>query len=130
MTALADRLRIVSAERIRDELTKLMLAPDPVRGITLLVDTGVAERVLPEVPLLRLETDEHFRHKDVYQHSLTVLKQAIELEERYGLTGDLTLRLAALLHDIGKPRTGPSCPAAGSPSIITRWSARAWPGTG
>jgi poly(A) polymerase len=110
MTALADRLRIVSAERIRDELTKLMLAPDPVRGITLLVDTGVAERVLPEVPLLRLETDEHFRHKDVYQHSLTVLKQAMELEERYGLAGDLVLRLAALLHDIGKPRTRSQLP--------------------
>ena len=61
--------------------------------------------MLPEVPRLRLEADEHFRHKDVYQHSLTVLRQAIGLEERYGLTGDLVLRLAALLHDIGKPRT-------------------------
>jgi poly(A) polymerase len=106
MTALAGRLEITtSAERIRDELIKLMLAPDPVRGIVLLVDTQVAERVLPEVPMLRLEADEHFRHKDVYQHSLTVLQQAIALEDRYGLRDDLVLRLAALLHDIGKPKT-------------------------
>jgi poly(A) polymerase len=105
MTSLASRLEIVSAERIRDELTKLMLAADPVAGLTLMVDTGVARYVLPEVPKLRLEVDEHFRHKDVYQHSLTVLEQAIALEPRYGLEGDLVLRLAALLHDIGKPRT-------------------------
>ena len=101
----AERLEIVSAERITDELSKLMLTHDPARGIELLVDTGVADYVLPEVPRLRLEADEHYRHKDVYQHSLTVLRQAIGLEERYGLTGDLVLRLAALLHDIGKPRT-------------------------
>jgi poly(A) polymerase len=105
MTRLAGRLQIVSAERIRDELSRIMLSAGPVRGITLLVDTGVAEQVLPEVPRLRLEADEHFRHKDVYQHSLTVLEQAIALEDRYGLTGDLVLRLAALLHDIGKPKT-------------------------
>jgi poly(A) polymerase len=107
MTALAPRLTVVSAERIRDELTKLMLAPGhgPVRGIELLVDTGVADQVLPEIPRLRLEVDEHFRHKDVYQHSLTVLEQAIALEARYGLEADLRLRLAALLHDIGKPKT-------------------------
>jgi poly(A) polymerase len=106
MTALAGRLDIaVSAERVRDELVKLMLAADPVRGIVLLVDTGVAERVLPEVPQLRLQPDEHFRHKDVYQHSLTVLEQAIALEDRYELKDDLVLRLAALLHDIGKPDT-------------------------
>jgi poly(A) polymerase len=101
----ASRLDIVSAERITDELTKLMLTPDPARGIDLLVDTGVADTVLPEIPKLRLTADEHFRHKDVYQHSLTVLRQAIGLEERYGLRGDLVLRLAALLHDIGKPKT-------------------------
>ena len=77
----------------------------PERGIAMLVDTGVAEQVLPEVPRLRLEADEHYRHKDVYQHSLTVLGQAIGLEERYGLQPDLVLRLAALLHDIGKPKT-------------------------
>jgi poly(A) polymerase len=77
----------------------------PAAGIELLVDTRVAERIMPEVPRLRLESDEHFRHKDVYQHSLTVLNQAIDLEPRYGLSQDLVLRLAALLHDIGKPRT-------------------------
>jgi len=77
----------------------------PRAGIELLVDTGVADEVLPEIPALRLETDEHFRHKDVYQHSLTVLSQAISLEPQYDLNGDLRLRLAALLHDIGKPRT-------------------------
>jgi poly(A) polymerase len=105
MAEYAGRLAIVSAERIRDELEKLMQAPDPVSGIVLMVDTGVAEQVIPEVPRLRLEVDEHYRHKDVYQHSLTVLKQAMALEERYGLKGDLVLRLAALLHDIGKPKT-------------------------
>jgi poly(A) polymerase len=98
----------VSAERIAGELSKLLLSPlpgGPAAGIALLVDTGVADYVLPEVPMLRLESDEHFRHKDVYQHSLTVLNQAIGLEDRYGLSQDLVLRLAALLHDIGKPRT-------------------------
>jgi len=69
------------------------------------VDTGVADQILPEVPKLRLERDEHFRHKDVYQHSLTVLARAITLEPAYGLRGDLVVRLAALLHDIGKPKT-------------------------
>jgi poly(A) polymerase len=110
MAELAGQVEIVSAERIRDELTKLILAPDPVRGIRLLVDTGVAEWVLPEIPRLRLEVDEHYRHKDVYQHSLIVLEQAIELEERYQLSGDLVVRLAALLHDIGKPRTRTGLP--------------------
>jgi poly(A) polymerase len=103
-------LEDVSVERITDELTKLMLTPDPARGIDLLVQTGVAGQVLPEVPQLRLEADEHFRHKDVYQHSLTVLRQAIGLEGRYGLNGDLVLRLAALLHDIGKPKTRSKLP--------------------
>jgi poly(A) polymerase len=105
MTEQAARLEIVSAERITTELTKLMLAPDPALGIDVLVQTGVAEQVLPEVSRLRMEADEHHRHKDVYQHSLTVLRQAIALEPRYGLEGDLTVRLAALLHDIGKPKT-------------------------
>jgi poly(A) polymerase len=108
MTELAPRLSIVSAERISAELSKLLLAEPPGgprRGIALLVDTRVADRVLPEVPALRLEMDEHFRHKDVYLHSLTVLDQAIALEGRYELGPDLVLRLAALLHDIGKPKT-------------------------
>jgi poly(A) polymerase len=95
----------VSVERIAGELTKLMLTPDPAAGIDLLVQTGVADQVLPEVPRLRMEADEHHRHKDVYKHSLTVLRQAIELEPDYGLQGDLVVRLAALLHDIGKPNT-------------------------
>ncbi|MGC2743781.1 MAG: CCA tRNA nucleotidyltransferase, partial [Candidatus Angelobacter sp.] len=105
MTDQAPRLEIVSAERITGELTKLMLTPDPAVGIDLLVQTGVAEQVLPEISLLRMEVDEHHRHKDVYQHSLTVLRQAIDLEPRYGLEPDLVVRLAAILHDIGKPRT-------------------------
>jgi poly(A) polymerase len=105
MTEKAPRLKIVSPERITGELTKLMLSPDPALGIDVLVQTGAAEQVLPEVSRLRMEADEHHRHKDVYQHSLTVLRQAIELEPRYGLEPDLTVRLAALLHDIGKPKT-------------------------
>ncbi len=105
MTEQARRLEIVSAERTASELTKLMLTPDPALGIDVLVQTGVADEVLPEVSRLRMEADEHHRHKDVYQHSLTVLRQAIELEPQYGLEGDLTVRLAALLHDIGKPKT-------------------------
>jgi poly(A) polymerase len=105
MTEKAPRLGIVSAERIAGELTKLMLSPDPALGIDILVQTGVADQILPEVSRLRMEADEHHRHKDVYQHSLTVLRQAIELEPRYGLQADLIVRLAALLHDIGKPKT-------------------------
>lgn len=105
MTEMASRIDIVSAERIRDELTKLLLAGHPRPGIVLLVETGLAGHVLPELPRLREATDEHRRHKDVYEHSLTVLDQAIELEDRYGLRDDLVVRLAALLHDIGKPKT-------------------------
>jgi poly(A) polymerase len=95
----------VSAERITDELSKLMLTATPEDGLDLLVRTGVAQLVLPELPALRMEVDEHHHHKDVYDHSLTVLRQAIDLEPRYELSGDLVLRLAALLHDIGKPKT-------------------------
>lgn len=103
---LADRLAIVSAERIRDELTKTLLAPDPLTGLELLVDTGLAARVLPELPALKLSIDEHAQHKDVYAHSLRVLEQAIAGESRLPGGGpDLVLRLAALLHDIGKPAT-------------------------
>ena len=106
MRDMADRISIVSAERIRDELSKLLLADRPRLGLTLLVETGLADRVLPEVPALRLEIDEHHRHKDVYEHSLTVLEQAIDLESRLPDGGpDLVTRLAALLHDIGKPKT-------------------------
>jgi poly(A) polymerase len=105
MRTQASRLSIVSAERITDELTKLMLTADPVTGIDLLVRNGVAEEVLPELPAMRMEVDEHHRHKDVYTHSLQVLKQATDLEERYALNPDLVLRLAAILHDIGKPKT-------------------------
>jgi len=105
MTEQAARLEIISAERITGELVKLMLTPEPALGIDVLVQTDVADEVLPEVSRLRMEADEHHRHKDVYQHSLTVLRQAIKLEPRYGLAGDLTVRLAALLHDIGKPQT-------------------------
>ncbi len=102
MMEMAERIEIVSAERVRDELNKLLLSAHPRKGLGLLVMTGLADRVLPELPALRLESDEHHRHKDVYEHSLTVLEQAIDLEED---GPDLVLRLAALLHDIGKPRT-------------------------
>ncbi|MGW1655809.1 CCA tRNA nucleotidyltransferase [Streptomyces atratus] len=102
MTEMAGRIEIVSAERVREELNKLLLSANPRKGLAQLVDTGLAQQVLPELPALRLESDEHHRHKDVYEHSLTVLEQAIDLEED---GPDLVLRLAALLHDIGKPRT-------------------------
>jgi len=107
MGELAARIEIVSAERVRDELVKLLTSADPRAGIELLVETGLAEHVLPEVPALRLEMDEHHHHKDVYQHSLTVLEQAIDYERTRhpGDEPDLVLRLAALLHDIGKPAT-------------------------
>ncbi|GAA2270829.1 CCA tRNA nucleotidyltransferase [Glycomyces scopariae] len=102
MRDLAPELSRITAERVRDEFVKLMLAPDPVAGLRLLVDTGLADRFLPELPALRMEIDEHAQHKDVYEHSLQVLRNAIGLE-----TGgpDLLLRIAALLHDIGKPET-------------------------
>ncbi|RFU43628.1 CCA tRNA nucleotidyltransferase [Actinomadura logoneensis] len=102
MTEMASRIGIVSAERVRDELSKLLCGAHPREGLALLVDTGLAAHVLPELPKLRLEIDEHHRHKDVYEHSLIVLEQAIAQEEG---GPDLVLRLAALLHDIGKPKT-------------------------
>ena len=104
MKSIAKRLEIISSERIRDELIKTVMGQKPKLGITLLVETGLADIFLPEVPKLKLEIDEHHHHKDVYEHSLTVLEQAIALEERLG-GPNLTLRLAALLHDIGKPKT-------------------------
>ena len=91
MTAMADRIAIISAERVRDELSKLLLSPldpetgrGPRVGLGLLVATGIADHVLPELPAMQLERDEHHRHKDVYEHSLIVLEQAIELEEEIG----------------------------------------------
>jgi poly(A) polymerase len=104
ITQMTDRIEIVSAERVRDELVKLVLAPYPRRGLSLLVETGLAMLVLPELPALILEKDEHHRHKDVYQHTLTVLEQSIDLEERLG-GPDFVSRFAALMHDVGKPRT-------------------------
>lgn len=104
MKEMAGRISIISSERVRDELTKLLMSQNPRTGITMLVETGLAELVLPEIPKLKLEIDEHHHHKDVYEHSLTVLEQAIALEDR--LNGpNLVIRLAALLHDIGKPKT-------------------------
>ncbi|HEV2797325.1 MAG TPA: CCA tRNA nucleotidyltransferase, partial [Nocardioides sp.] len=106
MTEMAGRIEIISAERVRDELVKLVCAPHPRLGLTLLVDTGLAAHVLPELPALALERDEHHRHKDVYEHTLTVLEQSIDLEDRLPDGGpDLVSRLAALMHDVGKPRT-------------------------
>jgi poly(A) polymerase len=104
MTEMAGRIEIISAERVREELVKLVLAPYPRFGLTLLVDTGLAALVLPELPALILEKDEHHRHKDVYQHTLTVLEQSIDLEGRLG-GPDFVSRFAALMHDVGKPRT-------------------------
>ncbi|MEN8673443.1 CCA tRNA nucleotidyltransferase [Nocardioides sp.] len=106
MTDMADRISIISAERVRDELVKLICAPYPRLGLTLLVETGLADLVLPELPALRLERDEHHRHKDVYEHTLTVLEQAIDLEPRLPGGGpDFVARFAALMHDVGKPKT-------------------------
>ena len=104
MKSMADRLSIISAERIRDEFIKTVMSSDPRAGITTLVDTGLCEKFLPEIPKLRLEIDEHHHHKDVYEHTLTVVEQSIALEERLG-GPNLVARLAALMHDVGKPKT-------------------------
>lgn len=105
MKDMADRIAIVSVERIQAELSGLLLTDSPREGIDLLVRTGLADHFLPELPALKLEVDEHAHHKDVYEHSLTVLDQAIALEKDRGHQPDLINRLAALLHDIGKPAT-------------------------
>jgi poly(A) polymerase len=112
MTEMAERINIISAERTRDEFTKLIMSNNPRKGIAILVSTGIAELVLPEIPKLQLEIDEHHHHKDVYEHSLTVLDQAIALEERLG-GKNLVIRLASLLHDIGKPKTRALIPGGG-----------------
>ena len=108
----AHRLSIISSERVRDEFVKIIMSDHPRLGISLLVECGLADIFLPEVPKLKLEIDEHHHHKDVYEHSLTVLEQAIALETRLG-GANLTLRLAALLHDIGKPKTKALIPGGG-----------------
>jgi poly(A) polymerase len=111
MTAMAPRILMVSAERVREELEKLVQGRSPRAGIELMVDTGLADHVLPELPALRLEIDEHHRHKDVYEHTLTVLDRAVALEDDHRdpdavVPGpDFVLRFAALMHDIGKPAT-------------------------
>ena len=105
MKEMANRLEIVSVERIQAEFTKLLLSNQPREGIEVLVDAGIAEMIIPEIPALKLEVDEHHHHKDVYEHSLKVLEQAISYEKEYGFEKDIVLRLAALLHDIGKPQT-------------------------
>ena len=112
MKRLADRITIVSAERIHDEFIKILMSPNPRLGLALMVDTGLAAYILPELPKLKLEVDEHHHHKDVYEHTLTVLEQAIALENRLG-GPNLIIRLAALLHDIGKPKTRELIPGGG-----------------
>ncbi|GAA4425601.1 CCA tRNA nucleotidyltransferase [Georgenia halophila] len=116
MTDMAQRLNIVSAERVRSELERLLISPQTRRGLEIMVFTGVADVVLPELSRLRETVDEHKRHKDVYEHTLTVLDQAIALET--GPDGpvpapDLVLRLAAVMHDVGKPATRKFEPAGG-----------------
>ena len=105
MTAMAGELARITAERVQAELSKLLLGAQPRAGLELLVDTGLADVVLPELPALRMASDEHGQHKDVYAHTLQVLEQAIDLENAGDEGPDLTLRWAALLHDIGKPAT-------------------------
>jgi poly(A) polymerase len=112
MTEMSSRLSIISSERIRDEFIKTLLSNNPKLGLRLLVDTGLASIFLPELPKLKLEIDEHYHHKDVYEHTLTVLDQAIVLEDRLG-GPNLIIRLAALMHDIGKPRTRELIPGGG-----------------
>jgi poly(A) polymerase len=107
---MSEQIERITAERVRAELDKLILGEHPLEAIDVMVDAGLAARVLPEVPGMKLTIDEHHQHKDVYQHSLTVLKQAVDLEDG---DPDLILRWAALLHDIGKPATRRHEPGGG-----------------
>jgi poly(A) polymerase len=102
MAEMSGDLRRITAERIRDEFTKLLCGADPITGLRLLVDTGLAEEFLPELPGLQLAIDEHAQHKDVYEHTLIVIRNAIALESD---GPDFVLRMAALMHDVGKPAT-------------------------
>jgi poly(A) polymerase len=110
MTEMGAEIERITAERVHAELNKLILGQYPVDGLTLLCDTGLAERVIPEIPGMKLAIDEHHQHKDVFWHSMTVLQQAIDLEEA---DPDPILRWAALLHDIGKPATRRHEPCGG-----------------
>lgn len=103
MRAMAADLDRITAERIREEFTKLLCGQDPLGGLRLLVDTGLADRFIPEISGLKLEIDEHAQHKDVYEHTLIVVSNAVRLEGDAG--PDFILRMAALMHDIGKPAT-------------------------
>ena len=107
---MAPQIERITAERVRAELDKLILGEFPIDGMNVMCETGLADFVLPEVPQMKLEIDEHHQHKDVYWHSLTVLKQAVDLEDG---DPDLVLRWAALLHDIGKPDTKRNEPGGG-----------------
>jgi poly(A) polymerase len=113
MVSMAERIEIISAERIHDEFVKLMKGKNPRLGLEVLVDSGLAALVLPELPALKLEVDEHHHHKDVFEHTLTVVDQAIDYEKDYGLEADFVLRFAALMHDIGKPATRKLEPGGG-----------------
>ncbi|WP_040839287.1 CCA tRNA nucleotidyltransferase [Nocardia brevicatena] len=110
ITEMVGEIDRITAERIRTELDKLIAGAHPIDGINVMCETGLAQRVLPEVPAMKLEIDEHHQHKDVYWHSLTVLEQAIDQEEG---DPDLVLRWAALLHDVGKPDTKRNEPGGG-----------------
>ncbi|MEV4761362.1 CCA tRNA nucleotidyltransferase [Micromonospora chokoriensis] len=107
MTEMSADLDRITAERIRDEFTKLLCGADPITGLRLLVDTGLAERFLPELTGLKLEIDEHAQHKDVYEHTLTVVSNAVSHEDE---GCDFILRMAALMHDVGKPATKAAAP--------------------
>ncbi len=101
--AMRERLTIVSAERVRDELDKLLVVEDPSAGLWFLVNTGLIDQFLPELPAMRLEQDPIHRHKDVLAHTIAVINN-VSARDRAGAPNRVT-RLAALFHDVGKPRT-------------------------